>query len=106
MGLIPTLIANIGSIFKGANTLVEGKGTTRLREDNSSESWLTQSIRPLIAIWVLALSTYVLFVPTVALTVQTLVLALLSDIISFYFIARTTEKVIKEILAKLGKTGK
>ena len=97
------ILDNLGGIFKGANTLTEGKGTTRLREDNSAESWLTQSIRPIIAIWVLGLTTYVLFTPAVAITIQTLVFALLSDVVVFYFAARTTEKVIDKILKATGK---
>jgi len=103
LGWISGLISKTGEIFTGVNELSKGKGTTRLEIDNKAESWLTQSIRPLISLWVLALSTYVLFVPTVAISVQTLVLALLSDVISFYFIARTTEKVIKTILDKIIK---
>lgn len=103
MGWIKGLIDGAGNILKGSNTLITGKGTTRLKEDNGAESWLTRSIRPIIAIWVLALTTYVLFATGVSLTVQTLVFALLSDIVTFYFVARTTEKVIKTILDSLKK---
>ena len=99
MGFISNLVSgNAKELISGVNDLSEGKGTTRLRADDMSESWLTQSIRPLITLWVLTLVTVIIFSPAIVpAEMAAMIFAMLSDIIKFYFIARTSEKIIKVV---------
>ena len=107
MGFIQGLLASAGTILKGTNTLVEGKGTTRLREDNGAESWLTQSIRPIIALWILGLVTIIVFDPdTFTPEMSAMIFAMLSDVIKFYFIARSSEKIINMVVTSFLKLKK
>ena len=98
MGIFDKLIGNASKVIDSTEKIIEGKGTTRLKIDNISESWLTQSIRPIITLWILTLVTYIMFEPgVISNEMSAVVFSMLSDIIKFYFIARTSEKIIKMI---------
>jgi len=96
--LLGLVTGNAKDVLAGADKILEGKGTTRLRVDNVAESWLTQSIRPLIALWVLTLVTLVMFNPDIIpREMAAMSFAMLDDVIKFYFVARSSEKIIKMI---------
>lgn len=102
MGLIKDFFKGRGKeVLEEVNNLTEGKGTTRLKIDDDSDSGFTKSIRPLITVWVLSLSTYVMLYDTGNSELDALVYSLLSDIVVFYFAARTTEKVVGHILTTI-----
>jgi len=101
MGWIKDMIKGSGEAIREVSTLTEGKGTTRLKIDNDSDNSFTKAIRPIIAIWVLAMATYVMLYSPDNVRLESVVYGLLSDVIVFYFAARTTEKVVGKILTTI-----
>ena len=77
----------------------KAQGTKRQQSDMLSDSWLSKSIRPIIAIWVLMLFTVFLILKGCSVELDIEIgkdIAIMTFIVfSFYFPGRTIEKWIK-----------
>jgi len=70
--------------------------TTRLKIDSSSDNWLSKNIRPLVLIYLMLLFTMAFFMQVPETTME-LLKTLLLTAFSFYFGARTIEKIFRMI---------
>jgi hypothetical protein len=70
--------------------------TKRLKIDMTSDNWLSKNIRPLVLIYLMALFTLAFFMKVPESTME-LLKTLLLTAFSFYFGARTIEKIFRMI---------
>ena len=91
----------ISKTIDATSNLLKGKATTRQENDANSNSWLSQNIRPIMTLYVLLLVSWMMYSPDrFGEDLQALLFALLADIVKFYFVAKTSERVLIKLIER------